>query len=152
MVASNFVVERIVARRHLERARSEFPLHAFVGDHRHPAFDDRDDHLAPDGCAVTVVLGMYRDGDVREDRRGPYGRDRDVAVAVGEGIADIGQRIVDVDVRELEVGQRRQVERAPVDDPVGAVDPALAVQVHEEAHDRTDVRVVHREALAAIVQ
>ena len=44
------------------------------------------------------------------------------------------------------------MERAPVDDPVRAVDPALAVEVHEEAHDRAHVGVVHREALAAVVE
>ncbi len=41
--------------------------------------------------------------------------------------------------------------RTPVDDPVGAVDPALLVQVHEEAHHRAHVLVVHREPLAPVV-
>src|SRR5205807_9892325 len=45
-----------------------------------------------------------------------------------------------------------QVERAPVDDPVRAVDPAFAVEVHGEPHYRTHVRVVHREALPAVVE
>src|SRR4029077_9384612 len=39
-----------------------------------------------------------------------------------------------------------------VDDPVRAVDPALLVQVHEEAHDGADVALVHREALAPVVE
>ena len=71
---------------------------------------------------------------------------------VRQRVADVGERVVDVLVRELEVGERGQVERAPVDDPVGAVDPALLPQVDEEAHHRADVGVVHREALAAVVE
>ena len=75
-----------------------------------------------------------------------------MTVAVDERIADVRERVVDVDVRDLEVGERGQVERAPVDDPVRAVDPALLPQVDEEAHDGADVRLVHREALAAVVE
>ena len=41
---------------------------------------------------------------------------------------------------------------APVDDPVVAVDPAALVQVDEEAHDGADVVLVHREALALVVE
>jgi hypothetical protein len=44
------------------------------------------------------------------------------------------------------------MERAPVDDSVRPVDVALPVEVHEEPHHRTDVRLVHREALPAIVE
>jgi hypothetical protein len=54
-------------------------------------------------------------------------------------------------VRDLEVGERCLVERAPIDDPVRAVDPTFAVEMHEEVHDRAHVGVVHREALAPVV-
>ncbi len=90
--------------------------------------------------------------DVGEDRRRSDGRDRHVPVTVGERIPDIRQRVVHVDVCHLEVGQRRQMERAPVDDPVGAVDPPLVPQVDEEPHHRSYVGVVHREPLAAVVE
>ena len=45
-----------------------------------------------------------------------------------------------------------RADRAPVDDPVRAVDPAPLVEVDEEAHHRADVAVVHREALARVVE
>src|SRR5207244_8643331 len=51
----------------------------------------------------------------------------------------------------LEVGERRLMERTPVDDSVRAIDPALPVEMNEEVHDRADVGVVHREALAPVV-
>jgi hypothetical protein len=44
------------------------------------------------------------------------------------------------------------MQRAPVDDPVVPVDPALAVEVHEEGHHCAHVAVVHGEPLAAVVE
>ncbi len=90
----------------------------------------------PTSVPVALVVRVHGDGDVGQDRRRPRGRDRDVAGAVDERVADRRERVVDLDVDELEVGERGLVERAPVDDPVGPVDPALAVEVDEEAHDR----------------
>ena len=152
VVPADLVVERIVPRGHLQRAGPELALDPFVGDHRDTPLDERDDDLLPDEPSVAVVVGMHRNCHVGEHRRRPHGGDRDVAGAVGDRIAHIRECVVDVDVRELEIGERRQVERAPVDDPVRAIDPALAVQVHEEAHDGAHVRLVHREALAPVVE
>ena len=59
------------------------------------ALGDRDDRLLPDEVAVALVVGVHRDGHVGEHRRRPHGRDRHVAVAVGERVADPGQRVVD---------------------------------------------------------
>ena len=152
VVAADLVVERVVAGRHLEGARAKLPLDAVVRDHRHGPFDVRHDHVTADELAVALILRMHRDSDIGEDRRRPNGGDRDGAFAPGERVPDVGERVVDVDVSELQVGERRLVVRAPVDDPVGAVDPVLAVEVHEEAHHRADVVVVHREALTTVVQ
>ena len=97
---------------------------------------------------------MHRHRDVGEDRRRPHGRDRDalLPVAVGERVADRDERVVHVHVLDLEVGDRRLVERAPVDDPVGAVDPPAIPEMGEEREDGPDVRLVHREALARVVE
>ena len=54
-------------------------------------------------------------------------------------------------MHQLEIGQGRLVERAPVDDPVVAVDPAPLVEVDEEPHHRADVTLVHREPLPPVV-
>src|SRR5205823_920278 len=61
-------------------------------------------------------------------------------------------RVVDLEVRELEIRERGEVERAPVDDAIRAVEPALVPEVDEEPHDGADVGVVHREALATVVE
>jgi hypothetical protein len=95
---------------------------------------------------------MHGDGDVREDRRGAGGRDRDVAVTVHEWIPHVGERVVDVLVRDLQIGERRAVVGAPVDDPVRPVDPAPVPEVDEEVHHGAHVLLVHGEALAPVVE
>ena len=152
MVAADLEVRRVVARRDLERARAELALHALVGDDGHAPLDEGDDDLLADELAVAVVVGMDCDRDVGEDRRRPHGGDRDVAGAVGKRIADVRERVVFVLVLDLEVRQRGLVARAPVDDPVRAVDPAALVEVDEPAHDGAVVALVHREARAPVVE
>ena len=90
---------------------AEVGLDALVGDHRHAAFDDRHDHFLADQVRVALVVRMHGDGDVGEDRRRSHGRDRDVALAVGERVARVRQRVVEVDVLDLEVGDRRAGSR-----------------------------------------
>ena len=152
VVAADLEVHRVVAGRDLERAGAELGLDPLVGDHGHDALDVRDDDLLADRIPVALVVGMHGDGDVGEHRGRTDGGDRDVPGAVGERVARVGQRVVLVLVRDLEVGDRRLVERAPVDDPVGAVDPAAIPEVDEEAHHGLDVGVVHREPLALVVE
>ncbi len=152
VVETDLVVRRVVCRRDLECSRSEVALDALVGDHRNVTLDPRHDDLTADRVPVALVVGMDRDGHVAQDRRRTDRRDRDVPVPVGERVADVRQRVVDVLVRELEVGEGGQVVWAPVPDPVRTVDPALVPEMYEEAHHRPDVGVVHREALAAVVE
>ncbi len=154
MVAPDVEVERIVARGDLERAGSELAVDALVGDHRHAEPGVRDDDLPADRIAIARVVGVHGDADVGEDRGRPHGRDRDpvAAVAVRERVADRDQRVVHVLVHHLEVRDRGLMERAPVDDPVRAVDPAAVPQPDEEGHHRADVCIVHREPLARVVE
>ncbi len=154
VVASDVEVERIVSGRDLERARAELAVDPLVGDDGDAELRVRDDHLAPDRIAVARIVRMHRDRDVRQDRRRAHGRDGDAVapVAVGERVANGVERVVHLLVHDLEVGDRRLVERAPVDDAVRAVDPATLPEPHEERHDRADVLVVHREALARVVE
>ncbi len=154
VIAPDVEVERIVAGGHLERARAELAVDALVGDHGNALLGVRDDHLATDRSAVPRVVRMDRDSNVGEDRRRTHRRYRDPvrAVAVGEGVADRDQRVVHLLVDDLEVGDRRLVERAPVHDAVRPVDPAALPEPDEERHHRPDVVVVHRETLARVVE
>ena len=109
VVAPDLEVERVVARRHLERARAELAVDPLVGDHGNAMLDVRDDHLAADRIAIARVVGMHGDRDVGEDRGRPHGRDRDAvaSVTVRERVADRVQRVVHLLVHDLEIGDRR---------------------------------------------
>ncbi len=126
VVAADVEVERIVTRRHLQRARPELAVDPLVGDHEDAVLEVRDEHLATDRVSVARIVGMDRDRDVGEDRRRPHRRDGDAvaSVTVRERVADRVQRVVHLLVHDLEIRDRRLVERAPVDDAVRPVDPA----------------------------
>ena len=80
--AADLEVDRVVARRDLERAGAELGLDALVGDDRDGALDERHDGLLAHELPVALVVGMHRNADVPEDRRGPHGRDRDRAGSI----------------------------------------------------------------------
>src|SRR5439155_21497361 len=65
---------------------------------------------------------------------------------------DPGQRVVHLDVVDLEVGDRARATGTPVDDARAAVDVALAIEVRKETHDGARVLLVHREAVAPVVE
>ena len=127
-------------------------LDPLVGDDRHPALDNGHDRLLADDGGVALVPGMDGDSDVGEDRRRPHRRHGDVTRAVRERVADVVERVVDVRVLDLEIRDGAAAARAPVDDAVVAVDPAAPVEMHEEAQHGPDVGLVHREALAPVVE
>ena len=139
VVGADREVERVVPGRDLERARAEPELDALVGDHGHAAPDERHDHLLADRVPVALVLRVHGHRDVGEHRRGPHRRDRQAAGAVPEGVAGVRQRVVDLHVLHLKVGDRGLVEGAPVDEPVRAIEPPALREVDEEAHHRLDV-------------
>ena len=108
VVAADLEVGRVVPRRDLERARPELRVDALVGDHRHAALDDRHDDLAADRVAVALVVGVHRHRDVGEDRRRPHRRDRDCRRPRRRtGTHGVEQRVVHLDVLDLEVRDRR---------------------------------------------
>ncbi len=152
MVAPDLEVDRIVAGRDLERTGPERRIHTGVGNDRHSPLDVGNDHLLADEVPVALVVRVHRHADVTENRRRSHSRDRDRARSVRERIARRRQRVVDVAMDDLEIRHRRPAARAPVHDPVVPVNPAAFVQVDEEAQDGADVVVVHREALARVVE
>ncbi len=103
MIAADFEVDRVVPGRDLQRARAELRLDPLVGDHRHATPDDRHDDLLADSVLVPRIVRVDRHGDVGEDRRRTHRRDRDRPGTVDEGIPRVRQRVVHLDVLDLEV-------------------------------------------------
>ena len=152
VVAADLEVDRVVARRDLEGAGAELGLDPRVRDDRDMAADHRDDDLLADRVGVAGIVGVHGDCDVGEDRRRPDRGDRDRSRAVDEGVPRVGERVVHLDVLDLEVGDGSLVVGAPVDDAVRPVDPSRLPQADEVGHDGVDVAVVHRETLTRVVE
>ena len=124
------------AGRDLQRAGAELGLHVRVGDDLQPPPDERQERRLPHQARVAVVVGMDRDRRVGEHRLGPDGGDRDGAAAALERVVDPVERVGDLALLDLEVGDRRARARVPVDHVVVAVDQALVVEVDEDLQDR----------------
>ena len=82
VAAADLEVDRVVARRDLERARAEVGLDLGVGDDRHAAAHERHDRGACRQVAIALVVGVHGDGGVGQDRHRPHGGDGDLAAAL----------------------------------------------------------------------
>lgn len=138
-------VVRVVGGRHLDGAGAELGVDVLVRDDRDGAVGQRQlDELA-DEVLVALVLGVDGDGRVAEHRLRAGGGDDDglVALAVLHG----DELTVVVLVVDLDVGDRGQTARAPVDDALGAVDQLVVVEPLEDRLDGPGQALVHGEAL-----
>ena len=86
----------------------------------------------PTRSRIALVLGMHRHRHVAQHRLGPRRRNRDEAVGLAlDGVADVPEVALHLDLLHLEVGDRRLELRVPVDEPLVLVDQALLVEVDE---------------------
>ena len=102
VAASDLEVVRVVARRHLERARPHRRVDVLVGDDRHLALDERHDRPLPDEVLVALVGRVDGDRGVAEQRDGTHRRNGHVASA-DERIVHGVERVVDLEVLDLQV-------------------------------------------------
>ena len=132
--AADLEVVRVVAGRDLQRAGAELGLHVGVGDDLQPAADERQDRRLADQPRVAVVVGVHGDRRVGQHRLRAHGGDRHRAVPARQRVVDVVERVGDLALLDLEVGDRRARARVPVDHVVVAVDQALVVEVDEDLH------------------
>jgi hypothetical protein len=149
--AADLEVVRVVPGRDLERAGAELGLDVVVGDDLQAAADERQDRPLADQPRVAVVVGVHGDRRVGEHRLRAHGRDRQRPAAALERVVDVVERVGDLALLDLEVGDRRVRPGVPVDHVVVAVDQALVVEVDEDLLDRARVRGIEREALVLVV-
>ena len=126
-------IVEVVRRRDLDRAGALLGIGIFVRDDRNAPADQRQDRVLADQVAVALVVRMDRDGGVAEHRLGPRRRDDDVSVVSAfDRIFDVPERALDLDLLHLQVGDRGQQLRVPVDQPLVLVDQVLPVEVDED--------------------
>ena len=153
------VVVVVVGRGDLDRARPEARVDDLVGDDRHVAVDERDAHPAPDERRVARVVGVDGHRGVAQDRLGPGRRDRDRRARIGRPGRLVDEVVADRPDRarlgrrdDLEVADAGQAARAPVDQRLGPVGEAVAVEPLERDPDGLRRALVHRVAQAAPVE
>ena len=128
-----------------------------VRDDRQAPTQERQDGMPADKRSIPIVVGVHGHGRVAQQRLGSRGRDRDPGVGVGpaigslEVIADRPQRARLITMDVLQVADRGEAARAPVDERLAAVDEAGVPEALEGDADGACRAVVHREALAAPV-
>jgi hypothetical protein len=149
--AADLEVVRIVARGDLERARPELRLDVRVGDDPEAAADERQDRRLPHEPAVAIVIGMHGDGGVGQHGLRAHRGHGHRAVPALERVVDPVERVGDLALLHLEVGDRRAGARVPVDHAVVAVDQALLVEGDEDAGDRVGIARIEREPLVGVV-
>ena len=144
----DLVVVEIVSRRDLDAARAEGRIDEGIGDHRDVALGERQAHPPPDEGAVTLVLGMHRHRRIAQQGLRPGGRHHHVTAAAGEGVAQVPQLAVLLLCLHLQVRQRGEQHRVPVDQAFAAVDEPRGVQLHEHLDDGARQLLVHGETIA----
>ena len=149
VAAADLEVVRVMGGGHLDRAGAERGVDVGVGDHRDAPAGQRQLHRLAHHVGVTLVVRVHRDGGVAEHGLGPGGGDHDGIVIVP--VADGDELAFVVGVLDLDVGQRGQAARAPVDDPFGPVDQAVVEELLEDRLHGAGQALVHREPLAGPV-
>ncbi len=155
MALADLEVVEVVRRRDLHRARAFLGVGIFVGDNGDAAADERQDHVRADALGVALVVWMHGDGGVAKHGLGPRGGDDDVGrrilgieAAAFERIAQMPEMAFDLDLVDLEVGDRGQELRVPIDEALVLIDEAGAIEIDEHLAHGARQTLVHGEALA----
>jgi hypothetical protein len=149
MALPDLEVVEVVCRGDLHRARALLRIGIFVGDYRDQAFGERQPHQLADEVPVAFIVGMHRDRAVAQHRLGARRGDAEILCGiVGKRIAEVPHVALHLDLLHLEVGNRGEQRRVPVDQPLVLVDQPLAVELHEHLQHRARKALVHGEAFA----
>ena len=133
--AADLEVVGVVAGGDLQRPGAELGVDVLVGDDRQAAADQRQHAVLADQVGVALVVGVDRDRGVGEHRLRAHRGDGQHPVGALDRVVDRVERVLDLAVLDLEVGDRRVRARVPVDHVVVAVDVALVVELLEDAVD-----------------
>ena len=125
---SDFKVVRIMCRRDLHAARSEFLVYIFIRDHRDLAVRERKLKHFSDEIFVALIVRIDSHSGIAEQRLRTGGRDLDKLSGLADDrVIDMPEKSILINVFNLGIRQRCLALRAPVDDPASAVDIALLV-------------------------
>src|SRR5690606_22009637 len=109
----------------------------------------RQHDILADEIAIALILGVDRHGRVAQHGLRPGRGNRDEASRLPlDGVADMPQMALDLDLLHLEIGDGGEEARVPVDEALVLVDQPLGMEGDEDLDDGLRETLVHREALA----
>src|SRR3990170_8972346 len=147
MAPADLEIVEVMGRRDLHRAGAFLGIGIFVGDDRDAAADQRQDHILADEMLVALVVGMNGNGGVAEHGLGPGGGDDDeLAGPPLDGIAQMPEMPLGLDLLDLEIGNGGQELGVPIDQALVLVDQAGTVEVDEDLAYGARQSLVHGEA------
>ena len=149
---AHLVVVEIMGRGDLHAPGTELRVHVFVGNDRDFAIGQGQADRLADDVPVALVLGVHGNRAVAEQRLGPGGGHRHVAIAVRIGVADVPHVPVFLFRDDFQVGYGGVQHGIPVDQALAAVDEPLVVEANEHGPDGFGETLVHGEPLARPVQ
>ena len=149
MAPADLEIVEVMGRRDLDRAAAGLGIGIIVGDDGDQPVHQRQAHHLADQRLVALVLGMDRHGGVAQHGLGPGGGNDDVAARLAfNGIAEMPEMALHLPRHDLEIGNGGMELRVPIDQPLVAIDQALAVEIDEDLAHRMAEALVHGEALA----
>ena len=155
MALADLEVVEVVGWCNLDCAGAFFRIGIVVADDRDDTADQRQHDVAADQVLELLVLRMNGDGGVAQHGLGPRGGDDDIGRTIVriealtlDRVAQMPEAALDLDLLDLEVGNRSEQLRVPVDQPLVLVDQAGAVQFDKHLGDRARQALVHGEPLA----
>ncbi len=155
MALADIEVVEIMRRCDLDRASALFRIGIGVGDDADLAADQRQDDVLADEVAIALVVGMHGDTGVAKHGLRPRRGDRDEGFGVCrieflafDGIAEVPKTAIDLQLLDLDVGNRGLQLGIPADKTLILVDQPLLVEGDENLDHRPGQALVHGEALA----
>src|SRR5437773_11379700 len=120
-----------MSRCNLYATSTKLPVHIVVSNHEDRSVSEGQPNSLSDKCRISLILRVYRHGNVAKHSLGSRRGDDQRAAAVFQGIAYLPDLPVFLLAVHFEVGHRRAEHRVPVDKALAAVDQALLMKSHE---------------------
>ena len=149
---SDLKVVRVMCRRNLYAACSEFHVDIFIGDYRNLTVCERQDQHLADDVLISFIIRIHGDSCIAEHGLRSCGGDLNKSAFLADyRIIDMPEETVLVFVLDLCIGNRCLADRAPVDDLGSLINVALIVEALENFQNRVGTAFIHCEALSVPV-
>ncbi len=146
MTLADLEIVGIMRRGDFHHTGAEFRIDIVVGDNRHLAIHNRQDDRLADEFLVALIVGVDRQGGIAKHRLRTSGGHGQILVRAFDLVADIPEVRIDLFAFDFVIGKRCQASRAPVDEPIAAIDQPFVVKTYENLDHGLGQALIHGEA------